>query len=229
MRTIRQALLATLVLLHVQALAADPLQHNVRGFATNGDENAGDSQVATFIDRLLDVPYAATNLPESVPAASLQLIRQDYEGLERNQSVIRTPLTIGTKQFTRGLGTHSFSQIRVTSPEPLAKLKASIGVDLNERTAGGKGSVRFAVVVGGKTVFRSGVFRGGQAPQAVDVALDGAKVVQLEVDDAGDGPACDHADWAEARLETRGGKTLWLDALRQKADTRIARYPFSFL
>jgi hypothetical protein len=208
MRTIRPALLATLVLLQVQAFAAAPLQLNVRDFVANGNENAGDRQVTTWIDRVLDVPYVATNLPEDAPAPSLQLVRQDYERLERNQSVIRTPMTIGTKRFTRGLGTHSFSQIRVTSPEPLAKLKASIGIDLNQRTVGGKGSVRFAVVVYGKTVYRSGIFRGGQAPEAVDVALDGAKVVQLEVDDAGDGPACDHADWAEARLETQGGKTL---------------------
>jgi hypothetical protein len=208
MRTIRPALLATLVLLQVQAFAAAPLQLNVRDFVANGNENAGDRQVTTWIDRVLDVPYVATNLPEDAPAPSLQLVRQNYERLERNQSVIRTPMTIGTKRFTRGLGTHSFSQIRVTSPEPLAKLKASIGIDLNQRTVGGKGSVRFAVVVYGKTVYRSGIFRGGQAPEAVDVALDGAKVVQLEVDDAGDGPACDHADWAEARLETQGGKTL---------------------
>jgi len=208
MRTIRPALLATLVFLHIQAFAAKPPQLIVRDFVATGNENACDRQVATWIDRLLDVPYVATNLSEHAPAPSLQLVRQDYERLERNQSVIRAPLMIGTKRFTRGLGTHSFSEIRVASPEPLAKLKASIGVDLNERTVGGKGSVRFAVVVYGKTVYRSGIFRGGQAPEAVDVALDGAKVVQLEVDDAGDGPACDHADWAEARLETQGGKTL---------------------
>ncbi len=229
MRTIRPTLLATLVFLHAQAFAAKPLQLNVRDFVANGNEKARDRQLATWIDRLCDVPYVATNLPEHATAPSLQLVRQDYERLERNQSVIRTPLMIGTNRFPRGLGTHSFSEIRVTSPEPLAKLKASIGVDFNERTVGGKGSVRFVVVVGGKTVYRSGVFRGGQAPEAIDVALDGAKVVQLEVNDAGDGPTCDHADWAEARIETQGGKTLWLDELRQGTDTQIARYPFSFL
>jgi len=178
---------------------------------------------------LLDVPYPLRVEAAPAEAASLQLVRQDYEALEINCSVIKTPLAIGTRRFARGLGTHSFSDIRIASPDPLAKLIATIGVDRNERTAGGLGSVRFAVVAGQQTLFRSLVFRGGQEPAPIEVDLGGATQVKLEVDDAGDGPICDHADWAEARVVTQSGRTLWLDELRRKSDTKLARYPFSFL
>ena len=184
---------------------------------------------AAWVRSLLDVPHAADDHPAPAPVATLRLIRQDYESLEIGRSVIRTPMTIGTHHFTRGLGTHSVSLIRVLSPEPLARFRASVGVDLNERTTGGRGSVRFAVVSGGKTLHRSGIFRGGQEAGTIDVDLVGATVVDLEVDDAGDGPGCDHADWAEARLVTRDGRTLWLDELQRRADTKVTRYPFSFV
>ena len=195
-----------------------------------GAEPAGASHPPgdAWLEHLVHVPYSATDRPDPAPAATLRLIRQDYESLETGRSVIRTPLVIGRKTFARGLGTHSFSRIRVMSPEPLARFEASVGVDLNERTAGGRGSVRFAVTNGGRAVYRSGILRGGQGPEAVRVELEGATAVDLEVDDAGDGPACDHADWAEARLVTRSGKTLWLDELPRRSETKLARFPFSF-
>jgi|GEM_PF-4859430 len=70
--------------------------------------------------------------------------------------------------------------------------------------------------------------RGGDEPEQVDIDLRGADVVSLEVGDAGDGPVCDHADWAEAKIVTQNGKTYLLDQLPQGADSRLARYPFSF-
>jgi hypothetical protein len=87
----------------------------------------------SWVERLTQVPYPAISSPRIVPRTTLQLLRQDYEQLERNQSVIRTPMAIGTNRFSRGLGTHSFSDICVKSPKSLTKLWASVGVDLNER------------------------------------------------------------------------------------------------
>jgi alpha-galactosidase len=194
-----------------------------------GRQAVWGAPVEPWAERLLRVPYPELPKAEPEKVTTVAVLRQDFEQLEVDRSVIQTPLTIGKKRFARGLGTHSISDIRISSPEPLARLVAAVGVDNNERTAGTRGSVRFAVEAGGRAVFQSGVMRGGEDPKVVDVELGGATEVRLRVGDAGDGPGWDHADWAEARVVTRSGKTLWLDELPRRADTRMARYPFSFL
>jgi alpha-galactosidase len=181
------------------------------------------------VEQILQVPYPAAAPSEPTKEPVLQLLRQDFEELEINRSVIKTPMKIGTKPFQRGLGTHSVGHIRVTSPQPMARLLASIGVDNNQRTEGKRGSVVFSVSADGRERFRSGVLRAGQEPQPIDVELGGATVLDLKVGDAGDDPSWDHADWAEARVVTQDGKTLWLDELKRHPDTRLCRYPFSFV
>ncbi len=86
----------------------------------------------------------------------------------------------------------------------------------------------FVVATGTRQRFRSRVFRGGEPPETIDLPLHGATEVDLLVEDAGDGPACDRADWAEARLLTQKGATWWLDALPRAAEPPLGRYPFSF-
>jgi len=58
-----------------------------------------------WVEQVLKVPYAP--VPASAPAKEpvLQLLRQDFEELEINRSVIKTPMKIGTKPFQRGLDT----------------------------------------------------------------------------------------------------------------------------
>ena len=159
----------------------------------------------------------------------LALVRQDAEQLERGRSVIRTPLVIGRRRFRHGLGTHSVSHIRVSSPEPVERFSAWVGVDHNDRTGGGQGSVVFSVWAGGRELYRSKVVRGGQDPVKVDVATRGAGVLDLRVADAGDGYTCDHADWAEATITLRGGRTVLLDAIEVRATEVGTRYPFAFV
>ena len=121
--------------------------------------------VGSWFQRFLAFPYTI-----SVPdAPALQLIRQDFERLERNRSVIQTPLRIGSRSFAHGLGTHSISHLHVVSPEPIDRLEALVGVDANERTANGSGSVVFSVEADGRELFRSPVCRGGEDPIQVAV------------------------------------------------------------
>ncbi|UCG88378.1 MAG: hypothetical protein JSW71_07500, partial [Gemmatimonadota bacterium] len=60
-------------------------------------------------DQVLAIPYRPPELKEQV---RLELIRQDYEQLEANRSIMRSPLVIAGRSFDRGLGTHSVSHIR---------------------------------------------------------------------------------------------------------------------
>lgn len=161
-------------------------------------------------------------------AARLQVIRQDYENMRVRQSVIQTPMRIGDRRFEHGLGTHSIGVIRVTSPEPIERFSAWVGVDNNARTAGSFGSVEFSVVAEGKELVKTAVLRGGQGPVRIDVEVGGARSIDLCVSDGGDGPAYDHADWADASITLGGGKTMWLDEMGLGSEDSSPQYPFSF-
>jgi NPCBM/NEW2 domain len=67
------------------------------------------------------------------------------------------PLRIGDKQYTRGLYCHAVSKVIVRLPSPGKTFTALAGGD---RNAGG-GSVVFSVSVGEKSLFKSGLMRGG--------------------------------------------------------------------
>ncbi|MEK7399200.1 MAG: NPCBM/NEW2 domain-containing protein, partial [Candidatus Poribacteria bacterium] len=184
------------------------------------------SQKIEWQDNILNIPYEESKA-ENVPI--LYLIRQDYEELEINKSVIKTPMRIGSQSFQRGLGTHSVSHIRLYSPDPIKHLSAQIGVDNNERTQGGIGSVTFSVTFNEKEIYRSKVFHGGQEPEKIKVDVNNANFLDLLVDDAGDGPACDHANWADAKIVTASGKTLYLDEMKRGIiPVVMSKYPFSF-
>jgi len=182
--------------------------------------------MSPWIEQVLNVPYAQDEAPKE---PVLQLLYQQFEELERDQSILHTPLRIGQQAFEHGLGTHAKSHVRVYSPEPMARFSAWIGVDHNERTRGGAGSIVFRVEAGGTEVYRSRVMRGGEEAERIEVDLGGAHVLNLFVEDGGDGPPCDHADWAEAVIETQGGRKLRLDEIADGAvPTPRSRYPFSF-
>jgi alpha-galactosidase len=194
--------------------------------ANPGCAQPGEPAMSPWVEDVLNAPYAQADTPTE---PVLQLLFQQFEQLERNESIIHTPLRIGDRGFERGLGTHARSHIRVYSPEPLARFTAWVGVDHNERTQGGAGSVVFRVAEGETDVYRSRVMRGGEAPEEVQADLGGTHVVNLYVDDADGNPACDHADWAEAVVETREGRALRLEELPEGiVPTPRSRYPFSF-
>jgi hypothetical protein len=51
-----------------------------------------------------------------------------------------------------------------------------------------------------KEAYKSGIVRGGEAPQTVSVDLAGAQGITLTVDYADRGDELDRADWLDARL-----------------------------
>ena len=107
---------------------------------------------------------------------------------------------------------------------------ALAGVDSNEQTSGGRGSVDFSVQVAGRK-FRSGVLREGMAGQAGKVDLGGATEFVLQIDETPDGIACDQADWAEAKVSSRtAAKCGWPTCRCAKGARRALRTepPFSF-
>src|ERR1035437_10365250 len=123
------------------------------------------------------------------------------------------PLRIADKDYSRGLYCHAVSKVLVRLPGPGKSFSAVVGVDSNEQTSGGRGSVVFSVNVGGKEGFRSQVIREGMAGVSVDVPLDGAREFVLDIGDAGDGISCDQSDCADAKVVLADGRGLWLGDL----------------
>lgn len=123
------------------------------------------------------------------------------------------PLRIAGQDFTRGLLAHAPSRIRVHLPTPGNTFTAIVGLDSNEQTSGGRGSVDFSVEIAGKTVFQSGILREGMAGKQVHVSLAGATEFILHGNETPDGIASDHADWVEARVSLQDGRDFWLSDL----------------
>jgi alpha-galactosidase len=189
-------------------------------------EKTVNSQQQYWQEDVLSMPYGQAG-EKNFP--TILLIRQDYEELEFGKSVIKTPMKIGSQNFQHGLGTHSISHIRVYSPDPIKHFSSWIGVDNNVRTQDGNGSVTFSIEIDGKEIYHSKVFRGRDEPEKIDIDIDNAKIIDLKVGNAGDGPACDHANWAEAKIITNEGKSMYLDELRMDfSKINFSKYPFSF-
>jgi len=141
------------------------------------------------------------------------------------------PLRVADAEYTRGLYCHAVSHVVVRLPGPGKTFSATVGVDSNDQTRAGRGSIVFSVSVAGRQVFRSGVMREGMAGAAASADLGGATEFALGVGDAGDGISCDQADWADAKVVLEDGRTVWLgdlDFLESPRGQFTPGPPFSF-
>ena len=196
------------------------------GKGSGAEADAPPPGGATWLGEVLSVPYEGSSVGSGPCYA---LLRQDFEPLGVDLSCIGTPLMLGKRRFEHGLGTHAQSHIRVHAPEPIERLTGWIGVDHNDRTRGGRGSVVFSVTADGQERYRSPTLRSGEDPVRIDVETGNVNVIDLRADDAGDGPSCDHADWAEVAIVLASGRAIRLDQMREVIAPGIrSRYPFSF-
>jgi hypothetical protein len=108
------------------------------------------------------------------------------------------PLVLAGRTYTRGLGTHANSTVTINLRAGDVRFVADVGVD---DVCGSAGSVVFQVQVDGAARFTSPLLTGSSPTVRVDVPVTGGRQLTLRVSNGGDGSACDHADWADARLE----------------------------
>jgi hypothetical protein len=71
-----------------------------------------------------------------------------------------------------------------------------------------------------RSLFESGVMRGGDPAKRVSVSVAGAGELRLLVDDGGDGTAYDHANWADAKLVSADGSVTYLSDLKPVVATQ---------
>ena len=166
---------------------------------------------AAVVARRVDAPIA-------VPAGATYLDAMDLAdatcGAGRTPRPRHTveggPISLAGKVFDRGLGVHAPFEFKFFANGAATRFTANVGVDddMKDRPLA---SVRFLVLADDRIAADSGVLRAG-ARAALDADLTGAKCVTLKVTDAGDGYACDHADWADAAFVFKPG-AKWGNAL----------------
>jgi len=165
-----------------------------------------------------------TELVKSVPRIDVIANNDPVQFDSRNGK----PLRIGTRVYRKGLYVHANSHLEIILAKSAARFEAIIGVDSNDNTSGGRGSVRFVVEADSEKLFQSGIIREstpageisliasvpnrleGNSGQAISVDLTGRKTFTLLVDDAGDGISCDQADWADAKVIYSDGTEQFL-------------------
>lgn len=166
---------------------------------------------------------------QEAPPASLRVLA-NHDPVQKNARNNR-PMRIVDRTYRRGLYCHAVSKLIVRLPGPARSFTAVVGVDSNEQTAGGRGSIIFSVNVAGREAFRSPLMREGMAGIPVQVELNGATEFTLEVSDGGDSISCDQADWADAKVTLTDGTEIWLGDLPIEGQARAAfstTPPFSF-
>ena len=121
---------------------------------------------------------------------------QSYGSLTRDKTVGHKKITLGEKEFTKGLGVHANSVLVYVLHGNYRRFTAWVGADKSK-----PGTVEFSVVCDGREVFKSGLMKSAMEPVQVIVDLKGVNELKLVVDDGGDGNGSDHANWAEAKIE----------------------------
>jgi hypothetical protein len=108
-------------------------------------------------------------------------------------------MKIADVAYAKGIGTHSASKLTWALGGQYKQFVSDVGVD-DETNDAAMGSVVFRVVVDGVEVYNSDVVTYQDMAKQVNVDVTGKNTLELFVDDANDGNAFDHADWANARL-----------------------------
>ena len=154
---------------------------------------------ATFLARAADAPANMFWLD----GLDVSKMSSGWHTSQARLSIDNNPLKLGGQTLEHGIGTHANGQIAVDLDGKGQRFSALVGVD-NEVDAG-KASVVFEIYLDGKSVYNSGVMRGGDAPKAVSIDLSGAQRVILRADDNEDGNESDHADWGNAQITMAPG------------------------
>jgi len=140
---------------------------------------------------------------------------------QANRNVERQPLKIGRRTFTYGIGTYAPSALYIKLDGQGERLTGYVGVD---DAAQERGSVQFRVYADGKLVFDSGLMRGGQPAQPVDVPLAGVRLLLLQASSGGDGWENDYANWVDTRITYRGASPQSVTG-PEEPRVRLTPYP----
>src|SRR6185369_16833662 len=93
-------------------------------------------------------------------ALDLKQMTSGWSVPQADRGITGKPISIGGKNFARGVGIHAASKMRLDLGGKAKRFFAQAGLD---DSAGGQGSVEFIVSGDGKVLWRSGLLTGGKA------------------------------------------------------------------
>jgi hypothetical protein len=125
--------------------------------------------------------------------------KQGYGSLRKDLSLEGSIQQINGQKFSKGLGTHAYSEIIYRLSGQYTTFEAMVGVD-DYPSFSKNPSMEFFVYGDDKLLWQSGVMHVLDTAKQVRVNISGINELKLVVGDAGDGTHYDHANWAEARI-----------------------------
>ncbi|MBQ9358852.1 MAG: NPCBM/NEW2 domain-containing protein, partial [Abditibacteriota bacterium] len=134
------------------------------------------------------------------------------------------PIMLGGKTRKTGFGVHADSILRFTLPDNAVRFSAAGGIDSHVSASGG--SCRGSVYADGKKAAESPVMK-GDAVYDFDVPLKGVGILELRVDNGGDGYTCDHWSWGDPTVFCSDGSALPLSETATVSSLSL-EYPFRF-
>jgi len=120
---------------------------------------------------------------------------QGWGKLQKNQSVWEKPMTIASRRFSRGLGTHADSRIVYDVGGRYRRFQSWVGAD-----GASNATITFELWADGQKRWESGLMNKRNAAKLADLDISGVKTLELVVGHGGDNITSDHANWADAKL-----------------------------
>jgi galactose oxidase len=108
-------------------------------------------------------------------------------------------LSLNGKQYSKGLGVHSYGLLRYDLNAACTTFSSDIGLDDEIDGQNKYGSVVYKILIDGLEKYNSSVMRQNDVKN-VNLNINGARELKLIVEDAGDNNWYDHADWADAKV-----------------------------
>lgn len=137
-----------------------------------------------------------SDLAYTVIANGYGPVERDASNGENSANDGRT-ITLNGVTYTKGLGVHAVSEVRVPLNGQYTRFISDIGVD--DEMDGTPGTAQFEVWADGVRLYQSPDINTSSQTITVDVDVTGRQELRLLVLEGSVG-CCDHADWAGARL-----------------------------
>ena len=122
----------------------------------------------------------------SLSSLDLLKVEQSYGSAQPNRTIQGRPMIIAGVEYTKGLGTHAESVVRIALDGRVKRFRAKVGLDDGAR---GQGSAVFRVLGDEQELFHSGLMKTGQAARPVDVTLKRVRELLLIVEPGPEGSA----------------------------------------
>ncbi len=140
----------------------------------------------------------------SLTQLSPYMSEQQFSSLQVNRNLVSANgwknwgfLSANYYFYRHGLATQANSRIVYNLNSHFKRFATDMGIDAD---GGQEASVVFEIYGDNKLLYRSGVVRKFDLPSRTEVSIAGVKNLALVVNDAGNGPKDDHADWLEPTL-----------------------------